>query len=529
MRNSIFKSYTKKILRSEAFVSVIIVFVLALGIIGTSYALYMDVDSDTEYQLVEVGDLAVSFETPEGVITMENMLPMEDDDAIKSTENIFQFYIYNTGSYMIDYDIKLTPVSDTNTIEPQFINYQICRDNSENCSEVKTLGTVNEDNSVTINNPIYNDSLTAKKENDQTNPSAYYFLRLWLNNKYENEVSGVLQYKVEINAKNISGNLESTKTLAGAILNSARLAKETNDTERTQFSPTPQTTPLKVVSGSSEKTLSTIPDYYGTSYYFRGAVQDNYVLFNNLCWRIVRIEGDGSVKLTLAGTPTNNTCENLSTTGGLIQENGSVISVPYGEVTQSANYKEYVGGLYTELLNWYNKYFDTLEKKNNVKQNTLWCLGGTDTVGYNTTTGEQADLSVKETTYYFSAGKRFNITRTPSLMCGHDEDKEYEPVGTLTMDEVTLAGAASNSNTSFYLNEQSKQSSWWTLSLDLFAAEQLLDYDNAFYVTNDGIFNYNWVAFVSGGGAGVRPTISLIPETEISNGIGISSDPYIVS
>ena len=35
MTNSILKSYLKKILKSEAFVSVIIVFVLAIGIIGT--------------------------------------------------------------------------------------------------------------------------------------------------------------------------------------------------------------------------------------------------------------------------------------------------------------------------------------------------------------------------------------------------------------------------------------------------------------------------------------------------------------
>ena len=93
MKNSIFKNYSKKILRSEAFISVIVVFVLAIGIIGTSYALYMDVDKDTDYQLVTVGDLSIGFDNGDNTINLENMTPTEDDIALKSTDNIFSFYI----------------------------------------------------------------------------------------------------------------------------------------------------------------------------------------------------------------------------------------------------------------------------------------------------------------------------------------------------------------------------------------------------------------------------------------------------
>ena len=117
MRNSIFKSYAKKILRSEAFLSVIVVFVLALGIIGTSYALYMDVDTDTNYQLVEVGDLSIGFDNGDNTISMENMTPMEDEIALKSAENIFSFYIYNTGGYSVNYDINLVP--DDRTLDDE--------------------------------------------------------------------------------------------------------------------------------------------------------------------------------------------------------------------------------------------------------------------------------------------------------------------------------------------------------------------------------------------------------------------------
>ena len=50
---------------------------------------------------------------------------------------------------------------------------------------------------------------------------------------------------------------------------------------------------------STEKELSSTPDDYGTSYYYRGGVEDNYVNFAGMCWKIVRIEGDGSTKLIL--------------------------------------------------------------------------------------------------------------------------------------------------------------------------------------------------------------------------------------
>ena len=41
--------------------------------------------------------------------------------------------------------------------------------------------------------------------------------------------------------------------------------------------------------------------YEGTSYYWRGAVTNNYVKFAGKCWRIVRINGDGSIRLIYDG------------------------------------------------------------------------------------------------------------------------------------------------------------------------------------------------------------------------------------
>ena len=53
------------------------------------------------------------------------------------------------------------------------------------------------------------------------------------------------------------------------------------------------------IAGIFEKVLSITDDDLGISYYYRGEVEDNYVNFAGMCWRIVRILGDGSTKLIL--------------------------------------------------------------------------------------------------------------------------------------------------------------------------------------------------------------------------------------
>ena len=315
MKNSIFKSYTKKILKSEAFISVIVVFVLAIGIIGTSYALYMDVDTDTEYQLINVGDLKVGFDNGDNTINLENMTPTEDDIALTLSDNIFSFYIYNTGTYTADYSIKLETI-DGNEVETQFISYQICKDNAENCEDISVLSNIED-------NIIYKDMLSPKKESELTNPSVYYFLRVWINNKYNETESKNIKLKVVIDVKNANSALDNKNTLSGSIINSTNI-KINNDN--------PNLTKIE----QQEKGLYKTKDNFGTSYYFRGNSSYNYVLFNNMCWRVVRIEGDGGVKIILHNKSNNCLYEDWNI-GNSTKDNNNV-------------YKSFLNGIDTSKL-----------------------------------------------------------------------------------------------------------------------------------------------------------------------------------
>ncbi len=62
---------------------------------------------------------------------------------------------------------------------------------------------------------------------------------------------------------------------------------------------------------TTNKLFSTT-DSQGTSYYFAGNPTDNYVSFAGFYWRIVRINGDGSIRLIYNGTSASATGENVT-------------------------------------------------------------------------------------------------------------------------------------------------------------------------------------------------------------------------
>ena len=71
-------------------------------------------------------------------------------------------------------------------------------------------------------------------------------------------------------------------------------------------------------------------------YYYRGAVDNNNVLFANFCWKIVRTTETGGIKLIYNGVPSNGTCNN---TGDSTQISTSAFNTSY-------NSPAYVGYMY---------------------------------------------------------------------------------------------------------------------------------------------------------------------------------------
>ena len=315
---------------------------------------------------------------------------------------------------------------------------------------------------------------------------------------------------------------------------------------------TPITTPGTAISTADEALLASAEDDYGTSYYFRGAVTNNYVEFANKCWRIVRVGGDGSVKLILHNdNPTGaaNPCDaaNNSASAAFARYSGETYKSAF-----NTNYNDnaYVGFKYgtvgagdyalthantnkstilTNLEAWYNNNLKTYES---VIADTVWCNDKTNVTdrSYNPfSNGENATgLGYGTNKTYYGATQRLVSTSGsaggtgPSLKCNGELSKINSKVGLITADELALAGyAAGTGNTTTYLQENATDTYWWSLSPNGFNGFNAI----VWYVYgSNGNFVYSSVNLASG----VRPSISLKSTTN-ATGEGTSNSPYIIS
>ena len=276
-------------------------------------------------------------------------------------------------------------------------------------------------------------------------------------------------------------------------------------------------------------------DDYGTSYYFRGAIDNNWVKFGknssnlDIWWRIVRINGDGSVKLIYTGTTAPTEAQKVVMTGAGTQTETSAFNTSY-------NSGEYLGYMYT--LNEHRGHSTSSTIK--TKLDTWYANNLLDYEEYLSdfvvcndrgfTTDNWTPIGLPSSNMYSDVYRRLRTNNTPQLICPHKEDRytvkdtiigngqlSY-PVGLLTADEATLAGGyRTTANSSYYL--YTNQYYWLVSPCYVNAA----NYAREFLLGSSGaVGNY-----LVNDPNGVRPVVSLSSELSVS-GSGHWNDPYIV-
>ena len=303
------------------------------------------------------------------------------------------------------------------------------------------------------------------------------------------------------------------------------------------------------VSIASDKILSTAEDDYGTSYYFRGNPTDNYVNYAGMCFRIVRIQGDGSIKLILASEKTCSV-ENLTdgsgyATDGAAGTQGTILTANYGYKVVNGYYNGYYINDYinsvssnnnarTKLNAWLERKI-TSESDKALLKNETWCIGD-QTNGYGDTgevVGTVSDLINSGTSFEFTAGNKYYVTKTPSYKCettGVDGEIDINKVGMLTFDEIVYAGGGNNSNSNYYLNNNATINNWWALSPKYFIDGGINDYFVAsFRVDNSGDVYHSGHVEYGGGDGALRPAVTLLSSTQISGGNGTIEKPYEIA
>ena len=296
------------------------------------------------------------------------------------------------------------------------------------------------------------------------------------------------------------------------------------------------------IADTNEGMFATEDDYTATtgmkSYYFRGAVNNNWVKFgkeNNkdMYWRIIRINGDGSIRMIYSGTtaPTSSTARVMTGTGTQISTgafNGSNYNNPayvgYMYTASQQHGNSTSSTIKTKLENWYA---GTTLIDNDLVADQIFCNDRSATTSDDGTPGEIDGGINTKSTYYYGAYVRLITNKSPKLTCPTASDKftvntsngngalTY-PVGLITMDEVVMAGGVYGiDNSSYYLHTNQV---YWSGSPYVFKSGKISLLD--FLVNSLGKFSLT--------GNGVRPVISLSSSVKLS-GDGTYNNVYTVS
>ena len=267
--------------------------VTVLVLIGVTYAYYRITKTQTNSNVIGTRtclDTTLTEETSE--IVLSDAFPISDEDGLKQSP--FTFTLTNNCDSYVKVTIALVSEYRTST------NTAYLKDNYVK-SNLSTKGT-NDGSSLILSTLSLGEVDTntegyVLKTTGLKNKEAKSFdLRLWLDSETTNEQGLNKTWRGKIVVSVVAADEPAPAPNGWYEAGSGTLLASLRDSNTLK---TPITTPGTAISTADEALLASAEDDNGTSYYFRGAVTNNYVEFANKCWRIVRVGGDGSVKLIL--------------------------------------------------------------------------------------------------------------------------------------------------------------------------------------------------------------------------------------
>ncbi len=302
--------------------------------------------------------------------------------------------------------------------------------------------------------------------------------------------------------------IKTIKTLSNKILKDNTAQPDTN----IDFS--------KISSDTNGKGLyytSTNTEDNKVTYYFRGAVKNNYVSFAGFTWRIIRINEDGSIRLIKQdsiGDSAFNEKESYNTYVGYMYGTLSLTNYEAAHAnTNSSTIKK-------ALDNWY--------KTNLISYSSLIADSG-----FCGDRSLASGLGYGKNQTQYGVYNRLKNNKEPQFVCPQNNDLYTTltatkgnksltyPIGLITADEVAYAGGVNVSNNNYYLLNGSM---FWTMSP--------YDFSSSAYVSivyDDGLRHRGTlIADNAQISSSIRPVISIKANTQITSGDGISSNPYVI-
>lgn len=311
--------------------------------------------------------------------------------------------------------------------------------------------------------------------------------------------------------------------------------------------------------------LYNIEDEDGISYYFRGNINNNYVQFgeysndyyvyvyndmyfqsiascqerfpscnvNNsikekiasvgdkMYWRIIRLNGDGSLRLIYAGNDLNS----LTNIVGIIPYNYNYNDPKYTGYTYDRDTNETDSFIKKEVDTWYKNTLSSSDYDNLVI-NGRFC---SDSSGYKS--ADEYGFVGFEDINLFSiyerlgmANSSFSKPNSPTLICPVTAETyggSYRlKVGLITADELALAGEGMMIEGNSYLNLKNTNTFYWSMTPS--------DYNitGKAYVRIQNVYIDRTMV---SNPFGVRPVINVNVDNGFSSGDGTLENPYIIS
>ena len=382
-----------------------------------------------------------------------------------------------------------------------------------------TTKTFNSETAIySLSNPVYVDPTTI----DFSSDIKYYFLEESVGYNQSNKKLYVNRSFESTTIYQITG---ATKTNGTTIWNGVSYDSITYNLSAITLTET------ELEIDKSDKGIYQGTDDYGTTYYYRGNVKNNNVYFAGFYWQIVRINGDGSIRLMYNGTIENATGENQS--------------IGTSEFNSSYNDPAYVGYMYgnpdgttfdevhnntnnstikTAVDNWYKTNIADKGYSGYVSNAVGFCgdrtLASGDGIGTNVNSN-------------FGTYQRFQ-KKSPQFTCPNKERDLYTttdssignkfltyPVGLVTYDELVFSGMDYDHVNKLAWSYSTQY--YWTMSPSGFAEANDIAFE--WYQSSAGNLTNGWYV---AGLYGARPVINLKPNSKITGGIGTVNDPYVI-
>ena len=569
--------------KKENIIIMVVLVVMILAIVGVSYAAFSYSKTGSKVNSITTGSITMTYKETDNTISLSGALPTTDKTGMVRLNpgEYFDFSVSSeiTGDVNINYEISAKK-EDGNTIGGEYIKLYLTRLTDDGSEEALMVPeTYNEETSANdyTGRPVNQMSLYTSSMN--SSESNNYRLRMYVDESYNPQGDGGgLTFSVRINVYGKAGDKYVPLTTQ-EILEDNELQEETTNmfnyasngsyisSFNNQDGPQYGSDPSQVTNG-----LYSMNDEDGVSYYYRGAVDNNnvqfgeyasdyYVYENNglyyqslescreanvgyedectqvklanagdkMYWKIVRVNGDGSLRLIYNGTSTNPDNSDLA-------HSFAVGISPYNLESNDPKYTGYTydngtdSFIKKEVDTWYKNTLGSSSYDSKV-------TGGrfcSDSSGYKLASeydvSEEKMGDLTDLYLYSSMGDRLaNFIKNspgnnaPTLSCPSTSESyggSYRlKAGLITADELTLAGESSYVVGNSYLNPGESDYWYWSMTpavFDIGGARVWGGFDS---LSNDGV-GYNYA---------VRPVINVTTENGFTSGDGTASSLYTIS